>query len=86
MPNSLHQLFDSFGAGLFVLLPLDANDLLAVAVVMRLYEDAKLQFADAALIHLADREDVSTVFTTERRDFSIVRLKRNRALKLIPDV
>jgi len=45
-----------------------------------------IRFADASLAHLADREGVRTVFTTDRRDFSIIRLKRNRSLKLIPDI
>jgi hypothetical protein len=37
------------------------------------------------LIHLAERESIRTVFTLDRRDFSIIRLKRNRSLKIIPE-
>jgi predicted nucleic acid-binding protein len=54
--------------------------------MMQRYESARLQLADAALAHLAERENIRTVFTTDRRDFSIIRLKRNRSLRLIPDV
>jgi predicted nucleic acid-binding protein len=61
-------------------------DLPAIAAVMRRYEDAGLQLADAALTHLAEREGIRTVFTIDRRDFSIIRLKRNRTLRLIPDI
>ena len=85
-PGCPHQLFDSFDGGLFALLPLDADDLPAVAALMKRYEDSGLQFADAALAHLAERENIRTVFTTDRRDFSIIRLKRNRTLKLLPEV
>ena len=53
---------------------------------MKRYESSGLQLADAALAHLAEREDIRTVFTTDRRDFSIIRLKRNRTLRLIPDI
>jgi hypothetical protein len=53
---------------------------------MRRYEDAGLQIADAVLAHLAERESIRTVFTLDRRDFAIIRLKRNRTLKLLPDV
>jgi predicted nucleic acid-binding protein len=84
-PRSVYHLFDGFHKGLFSLLPLDANDLPAIAAIMRRYEDAGLQFADAALAHLAERENIRTVFTIDRRDFSIIRLKRNRTLRLIPD-
>jgi uncharacterized protein len=85
-PRCLHQLFEGFDNGFFVLLTLDATDLPAIAALMKRYEDAGLQFADAALAHLAERENIRTVFTTDRRDFSIIRLKRNRALTLLPEV
>jgi uncharacterized protein len=85
-PDTLQELFRSFDAGMFSLLTLDATDLPAIAALMKRYEDAGLQFADAALAHLAERENIRTVFTTDRRDFSIIRLKRNRSLKLLPEV
>jgi predicted nucleic acid-binding protein len=85
-PRSLYQLFDGFRTGVFGLLSLEAEDLPAIAAIMRRYEDIGLQFADAALAHLADRENIRTVFTTDRRDFSIIRLERNRTLRLIPEV
>ena len=50
------------------------------------YESCALQLADPALAYLAERENIRTVFTTDRRDFSLIRLKRNRALKIIPEV
>ena len=85
-PDGLRKIFEGFASGFFALLPLDTADLAVVAAVMHRYEDARLQFADACLVHLAEREDIRTVFTTDRRDFSIIRLKRNRTLRLIPDV
>jgi predicted nucleic acid-binding protein len=85
-PDTLQKLFASFGAGLFALLALDASDLPAIAAIMKRYESSGVQFADAALAHLADRENIRSVFTTDRRDFSIIRLKRNRSLKLLPTV
>ena len=85
-PHSLYQLFDGFDEGVFSLLPLDADDLPAIAAIMRRYEDAGLQFADAALAYLAERENIRTVFTLDRPDFSIIRLNRNRALTLLPEV
>jgi uncharacterized protein len=85
-PETLHRLFKSIDGGLFALLTLDVDDLPAVAALMKRYESCGLQLADAALAHLAGREGVRTVFTTDRRDFSIIRLKRNRTLRLIPDI
>jgi uncharacterized protein len=82
----IDRLADAHTAGMFVLLPLDGESLAAIAAIMRHYEDSGIQFADAALAHLAERENIRTVFTTDRRDFSIIRLKRNRPLKLLPDL
>jgi predicted nucleic acid-binding protein len=79
-------MFEGFTGGLFAVPSLNADDLPAVATIMKRYESAGLQLADAALAHLAERENIRTVFTTDRRAFSIIRLKRNRALKIIPEV
>jgi predicted nucleic acid-binding protein len=85
-PDGFRAIIEGFGTGLFALLPLTGDDLPAIAAVMRRYEDAGIQFADAAIAHLAEREGIRTVFTTDRRDFSIIRLKRNRTLRLLPDI
>jgi predicted nucleic acid-binding protein len=84
-PGGFRTIIDGFASGLFALLPLDGNDLAGVAAILARYESAGIQLADATMAHLADREGIRTVFTTDRRDFSIIRLKRNRALKIIPD-
>jgi predicted nucleic acid-binding protein len=84
-PDGLNKLFESFQGGIFALLPLDADDLPAIAAMMKRYADTSLQLADAALAHLAERESIRTLFTLDRRDFSIIRLKRNRTLRLIPE-
>jgi uncharacterized protein len=85
-PDAVAKMFNGFGGGLFALPAVTAADLPAIAAMMKRYESAGLQLADVTLVHLADRENIRTVFTIDRRDFSIIRLKRNRSLKLIPDV
>jgi hypothetical protein len=84
-PDAFRAIIRDFDKDLFALLPLDGGDLAGIAAIMRRYEDARLQLADAALAHLAEREGIRTVFTLDRRDFSIIRLKRNRALKIVPE-
>ena len=82
----LDRIAEAHAAGMFGLLPLEGDSLGDIAAIMRRYEDSGIQFADAALAHLAERENIRTIFTLDRRDFSIIRLKRNRALRLIPDI
>ena len=49
------------------------------------YATAEAQLADAALMYLAEREGIDTVFTLDRRDFSIYRTTDGRALTIIPE-
>jgi predicted nucleic acid-binding protein len=72
--------------GMFDLLPLDSGSLPAIAAIMRRYEDAGVQLADAALMHLAARENTRIVFTLDRRDFSLFRLNQNRPLILLAEM
>jgi len=80
------RIADAHAAGMFELLPLEVDSVVEIARIVRPYEDSGIQLADAALAYLAERESISTVFTLDRRDFSIIRLKRNHALRLIPDL
>ncbi len=82
----IDRLAAAHAAGMFKRLRLEEDGLTEIAAIMRRYEDAGIQFADAALAHLAERENIRTVFTTDRRDFSVIRLKRNRMLKIIPEM
>lgn len=36
-------------------------------------------------MHLAEREEISTVFTLDRRDFGVYRPKAFAALRLLPE-
>jgi uncharacterized protein len=85
-PRPIERIADAQHAGLFEILSLEKGGLTAIAGIMRRYEDAGLQLADAALVHLAERENIRTVFTLDRRDFSLIRLTRNRHLRLVPEV
>jgi predicted nucleic acid-binding protein len=42
------------------------------------------QIADGALVYLAEREGIDTVFTLGRRDFLVYRLGNGRSLRILP--
>jgi uncharacterized protein len=69
-------------AGGFILQQLNDDAVPWIAKFMRTYERAQL--ADAALCHLAEREHLRTIFTLDKRDFGVYRLKGNRSLKIVP--
>ncbi len=65
-------------------LDLDADDLAEIRTLMRRYKDLPMDFADATLVHVANREKIREVFTLDRRDFSVYRLKRNQSFTILP--
>ena len=66
-------------------LPVDRRDVTAVQDVFRRFNDQQVDLADAMLLALAEREDISTVFTTDRRDFRIFRRLDGTPFRLLPD-
>ncbi|MCB1020077.1 MAG: type II toxin-antitoxin system VapC family toxin [Acidobacteria bacterium] len=82
--RGLAALFDAIEQGLVELCPLDANDVGGIRERMTQYASLNPQFADACLVHLAEREGVDVVFTLDRRDFSVYRTKRGKALRILP--
>jgi uncharacterized protein len=83
-PSATQELLFSFNTGLLKLLPLEEAAMPWIATFMRRYRRFKPQLADAALIHLAERENLDVIFTLDRRDFSVYRLSSGRSLQILP--
>lgn len=86
LPHAVRQLLTTIDGGSVELLPLAAAEGKTIAALMQKYEDIRPQFADAALVYLAHRERIDTIFTLARRNFSIYRNRRGRPFHLIPDI
>ena len=82
--DAIDAMLRSFDEGVFELLDLGLDALAPIASILARYEDLRPQIADASLIHLAEREEIETIFTLDRRDFSVLRTGRNRALTIVP--
>ena len=48
------------------------------------YADLPMDFSDATLVALAEELDCTSVFTTDRTDFSIYRVKGRKPLRIVP--
>ncbi len=83
-PQAIHRLLASFHNRPFALAPLGETDLPAIAAIQSKYRSLGIQLADASLVHLANREGIDTMFTLDRRDFSVLRLAHGKKLDLIP--
>lgn len=83
-PNGIKAVGDLVESGLIRLVELDESALAWMIVFLDRYASAQAQMADAALMYLAEREGIETVFTLDRRDFSIYRTTDGRALNVVP--
>lgn len=83
-PQAVEKFLSSFNGALFQLLPLNEDDMPGIAVILAKYQDLSLQLADASLVHLANRESIETVFTLDRRDFTVLRRVKGKKFNLIP--
>ena len=73
LPAAQDVVWEMIERGAVRLLPLGEDDVPRIRELMRKYGDRPMDFADAALVHVAEREDLDTIFTTDHRDFTIYR-------------
>jgi predicted nucleic acid-binding protein len=76
---------DFFLAGGAVLIPSTAASLRRVRRLLDKYSDLPMDFADATLVALAEELGSNVVFTIDRTDFSIYRLKDRKAFRILPE-
>jgi len=67
-----------------VLASLDLADVPRMRELMRKYRDRPMDLADAALVRVAEREKIRTVFTVDRRDFEAYRPSRAWRFAIVP--
>ena len=85
-PRAIQQLLGSLDGGFLELLSLNGSEGAAIGDVMKKYADIRPQLADAALVYLAERESIDTIFTLDQRDFSVYRSGRRRPFRILPEL
>ena len=83
--RAVQQLLRSIHSGFLELLPLSGLESKGIADIMKKYESIRPQLADAALVYLARRDEIDTIFTLDRRDFSVYRSARERPFRILPE-
>jgi predicted nucleic acid-binding protein len=76
---------DFFLTGGAVLVPSSVVSLKRARALIVKYADQPMDFADATLVALGEELGISTVFTTDRTDFAIYRLKDRKPFKILPE-
>lgn len=83
-PNGFEEILQGCQTGLFFLSNLEDTALPWIAGFLARYQKLHCQLADASLVYLAERDRIDTIFTLDRRDFSVYRFGRNRSFRLLP--
>ncbi|MGA7216882.1 MAG: PIN domain-containing protein [Candidatus Sulfotelmatobacter sp.] len=84
-PDAVRRLLKSIDTDFVHLLSLAGSEARPIAELLSKYKSLRPQLADAAVVYLASRERIETIFTLDRRDFSIYRTKRGRSFRILPD-
>ena len=71
--------------GVLRVLSLGVDDLPFIRALIKKYDDQPMDFADASLVQVANRERLHEIFTLDRRDFTVYRLKQNKSFTVIPN-
>jgi predicted nucleic acid-binding protein len=82
--SAVQRMLNGFDVGLMQLLPLDEDAGPWLSNFVGRYANLGVQLADACLVYLAEREGIETVFTLDRRDFTVYRFGKNKSFTLIP--
>jgi predicted nucleic acid-binding protein len=78
--DALWGMVESGGLDYAALTPDDAP---GMRQLMQRYRDQPMDLADAALVHVAERDGLRQIFTLDRRHFAIYRIKRRTRFTIV---
>jgi hypothetical protein len=70
---------------LFDMVPIVNDDLHRMVQIMRQYRANQFDYADVAIMAVAERLDIRRICTFDRRDFSVFRPRHCSYLELLPE-
>ncbi|MCY7334586.1 MAG: PIN domain-containing protein [Pseudanabaena sp. CAN_BIN31] len=74
----------SLMASRFELVSLIEEDITTIANILDQYQSSRIDFVDASVMAVAERYDLTTILTIDRRDFSLYRPKHCAAFTILP--
>lgn len=83
-PNNLNAAWTLLRSGAICVLPITDADSADLERLMKQYADRPMDFADATLVHLAERESLSVICTIDHNDFETYRIEGKRTFSIFP--
>jgi predicted nucleic acid-binding protein len=83
-PRDVDAAWTFLRSGAVSVAAMEDADLSALNALMIRYRDRPMDFADATLVHLANRESLTTVFTVDHDDFETYRIGDRRRFRVLP--
>jgi predicted nucleic acid-binding protein len=83
--DSVAKFLETLPESKVVVVSLDAQDLANTATILRRYADSRIDFVDATIMAVAERLNLTTICTLDRRDFSIYRPAHCPYFQLLPE-
>jgi hypothetical protein len=83
-PREMRAAWDFVRSGVLTVASLTDRDLPELEALMRRYHDRPMDLADAALVLLASRESIHTVFTIDHDDFETYRISGRKRFRILP--
>lgn len=84
-PHQMGAAWTFVRSGTLTLGTITDGDLPALSQLMHQYRDRPMDFADATLVHLAERESLTTILTVDFSDFQTYRIAGRRRFRILPE-
>jgi hypothetical protein len=82
--HTIEKIWSFVRSGALTIHPIDDSDLSELHGLMAQYADRPMDFADATLVHLANRESLSVILTIDHDDFETYRLAGRKKFTILP--
>jgi len=83
-PGAQESVWKLIERGAVQILPLGPEDVPRIRELMLTYADLPMDWADAALVRVAEREGTREFFTVDKKDFAVYRLHGKIRPRIIP--
>ena len=83
-PGEVEITWKFIRSGALTIAPIDDHDLPDIEALMKKYCDRPMDFADATLVHLAQRDSLSSIFTIDHNDFETYRIDGRKRFRILP--